>query len=138
MVVMLLKTWKQLGLLLVLCLLFYGAFLLPRSGSAAHIRLFKAPSPPLSDLFGDLHLNGETCEAVFPGLTKDIDDIASLGPFPLKQARNQGPLQIRIHGSQVSSANCTACSWASLIAPCINCRFILFIKKMMIYSPPGL
>ncbi len=48
-----------------------------------------------------LNLDESQCDARFPGLTEDIDRMVALGPFKLKQARDQGPLQARIKDGQV-------------------------------------
>ena len=59
----------------------------------------KASPPP--EILRNLSLDEEQCNAHFPGLTKEIDDVVAQGPFPVKQTGNMGPLQGRIKDGQV-------------------------------------
>ncbi|KAL1836199.1 hypothetical protein VTJ49DRAFT_5452 [Mycothermus thermophilus] len=43
----------------------------------------------------------DVCEAYFPGLTKEVDDMVAKGPFEVKQTGDLGPLQGRIQDGQL-------------------------------------
>jgi predicted ester cyclase len=52
-------------------------------------------------VLNNLSLDEEQCNAYFPGLTKEIDDVVAEGPFVVKQTGDMGPLQGRIKNGQV-------------------------------------
>jgi hypothetical protein len=54
-------------------------------------------------VLNNLSLDEEQCNAYFPGLTKEIDDVVAEGPFVVKQTGDMGPLQGRIKNGQVRS-----------------------------------
>ncbi len=55
------------------------------------------------EILNNLSLDTEECEAYFPGLTKEIDDVVAEGPFQVKQTGDLGPLQGRIQDGKVRS-----------------------------------
>lgn len=57
--------------------------------------------PSSGDIFQSLHLDENQCEAVFHGLTNDINHNVALGPFKLKLGGRLGPLQVRIKNGRV-------------------------------------
>ncbi len=71
-----------------------------------HKTKLRRPSPAV---LASLGLDEETCRATFPGLMDDIDGLVSLGPFTLRPARNDGPLQVRIQDGQVRKAQPPVC-----------------------------
>jgi len=126
------RIWKQGCVLLGICFLLY--ILLPFSDArSASGRLFRSSS---ASHFTSLHLDKRTCERAFPRLTNDIDDMVSLGPFKVKQARNLGPLQVKIQDNQASLPSGIGCA-RMLNWLLINISSILFIKKMTTSSPVG-
>ena len=52
-------------------------------------------------MLNDLSLDEAQCEAYFPGLTKEIDEVVAEGPFEVKRTGDMGPLQGRIRNGQV-------------------------------------
>jgi len=102
------RYWRQVILLLGFGSLLYLAHL--QYGLGSVVEQSKRPSGTTAlphggghekKLFQALNLNERQCEATFPGLTKDIQDSVALGAFPLKQARDMGPLQARIKDGQL-------------------------------------
>ncbi|KAK4159335.1 lactation elevated protein 1 [Cladorrhinum sp. PSN259] len=53
------------------------------------------------ELLNNLSLDEHQCDAAFPGLTKEIDDVVSQGSFVVKQTGDLGPLQGRIKNGQI-------------------------------------
>ncbi len=95
------RRWKHLAVALALlflaCLWFRDRIFASYGASRLRVK------HPFRPVLNSLHLDEETCNAVFPGLTKDIDDMVALGPFKLKQARDMGPLQAKLKDGQVES-----------------------------------
>ncbi|OIW29293.1 hypothetical protein CONLIGDRAFT_655209 [Coniochaeta ligniaria NRRL 30616] len=56
---------------------------------------------PPQTRFDTLRLTTEQCEATFPGLTKDLNDTVSLGPFNIQPSGDGGPLQVKIEDGQL-------------------------------------
>ncbi|KAK3331920.1 hypothetical protein B0T19DRAFT_397740 [Cercophora scortea] len=54
-----------------------------------------------SKILDNLSLDEGECNAAFPGLTKEIDDIVAVGPFKVKNMGDFGPLQGRIKDGQI-------------------------------------
>jgi len=103
-----LRRWKRIWVVLGASFLVYIwlPFLKARLGYGSDDGHFTVPisrgrRPPPKQTLLSLSLDEATCDKVFPGLSKDIDDTVALGPFSLKQARNMGPLQIRLKDGQV-------------------------------------
>lgn len=102
------RRWRQalttLGLFLFLYFLLFTFDLLPGDGSNSRYSLgYGAHNRPSRDVFSNLRLTEEQCDATFPGLTGDIDRTVALGPFTLKPpSKTMGPLQARIKDGQVS------------------------------------
>jgi hypothetical protein len=117
---------RQITLLLGACLIFFCLVFVWRTpaddneygsssssgGGSASVRPARAssasssPAPFLKpalpkEVLENLSLNEEECDAAFPGLTKEIDDAVSLGPFKVKQTGDLGPLQGRIKDGKV-------------------------------------
>ncbi|KAH6842529.1 glycosyl transferase family 90-domain-containing protein [Chaetomium sp. MPI-CAGE-AT-0009] len=89
-----------LGVLLALyCLVFVWNTPAPRSTGASG-RPGKQPPPP-PEILNNLSLDEHQCNAYFPGLTKEIDDVVAEGPFQVKQTGDMGPLQGRIKNGQI-------------------------------------
>ena len=63
--------------------------------------------PP--ELLNNLSLGEDECNAAFPGLTKEIDDVVAEGPFQVKQTGDLGPLQGRIQDGQVGDYPALPC-----------------------------
>ncbi len=53
------------------------------------------------EILNNLSLDTGECEAYFPGLTKEIDDVVAEGPFQVRQTGDLGPLQGRIEDGKV-------------------------------------
>ena len=104
------RRWKYvrltLSLLFLTSLLLYVASPRIAGGGGAD---YEVPPPtwrprhPSRHLLNSLSLDEDQCNAAFPGLTDDVNKTVALGAFPLKQARNFGPLQARLKDGQVSS-----------------------------------
>ncbi|KAH6617307.1 glycosyl transferase family 90-domain-containing protein [Chaetomium tenue] len=62
-------------------------------------RAGKPALPP--EVLNNLSLDEGQCNAYFPGLTKEIDEVVAEGPFPVKQTGDMGPLQGRIKDGQI-------------------------------------
>jgi hypothetical protein len=73
------------------------------SASATRSRWQRKASPP-PEILSNLSLDEGQCNAYFPGLTKEIDDVVAQGPFPVQQTGNLGPLQGRIKDGQVGAS----------------------------------
>jgi hypothetical protein len=88
-----------LGVLLALyCLVFvWGTPPGPSLSRGAGSR--RPPPPP--EILSNLSLDEAQCNAYFPGLTKEIDDVVAEGPFQVKQTGDLGPLQGRIKDGRV-------------------------------------
>ena len=63
------------------------------------------PSRPglTPELLNNLSLDQDQCDAAFPGLTKEIDDMVAKGPFTVNHTGDLGPLQGRIKDGKVCS-----------------------------------
>jgi hypothetical protein len=71
------------------------------------------PPPPPPEILGNLSLDEEQCNAHFPGLTKEIDDVVAQGPFPVRQTWKMGPLLVRIKDGQVRACHYSITSSSS-------------------------
>ncbi|KAK1750851.1 lactation elevated protein 1 [Echria macrotheca] len=65
-------------------------------------RLWELCTPELLD---NLSLDERQCNAAFPGLTQDIDDVVAQGPFPVRNTGERGPVQGRIKNGQLYIIN---------------------------------
>lgn len=93
------QTTMYLGIGLVL---FCVSFVFHPSTASTRSSLFGPPRPKLTpELLSNLSLDEAQCNAAFPGLTKEVDDMVAKGPFILKQTGDSGPLQARIKDNQV-------------------------------------
>ncbi|OAA61742.1 hypothetical protein SPI_04601 [Niveomyces insectorum RCEF 264] len=100
------------GVLLLLLLFAYAhhnTYSTTTTNSVAHVGFHNAQQDeddhhggPSRGAFENLRLNETACLATFPGLTDDIDAMVALGPFPVKQARDMGPLQAKLEDGQVT------------------------------------
>ncbi|KAL2115448.1 hypothetical protein VTJ04DRAFT_9703 [Mycothermus thermophilus] len=62
----------------------------------------KQHSPPPKEVLRNLSLTAEQCDAYFPGLTKEVDEVVKKGPFEVRQQTSGlGPLQGRIEDGQI-------------------------------------
>ncbi len=93
---------RRVTLLLGCVLVLYCLFFLSTNGSGGSTWRTGSLKKVPEDLLQDLFLDESQCEATFPGLTKDIHDTLSEGPFKVKQTGNLGPLQGRIKDGRVS------------------------------------
>ncbi|KAK4229328.1 lactation elevated protein 1 [Podospora fimiseda] len=78
-----------------------------------------SPSKPAltPELLNNLSLDEHQCNAAFPGLTKEIDDVVAQGPFIVKQIGDLGPLQGRIKNGQSRTASLHQLHRAILTSP---------------------
>ncbi|GAB1316267.1 Glycosyl transferase CAP10 domain-containing protein [Madurella fahalii] len=92
---------RQTTLILGICLAFYCLIFVSRTPQPHHAE----PAGPTrrlpAEILNNLSLDEEQCDAAFPGLTKEIDDVVAEGPFQVKQANGLGPLQGRIQDGQI-------------------------------------
>lgn len=147
MVALLPRAWKQACALLGICFLLYTSFLFSTTYSVNGRVLFQSsrqPSGPharrpFNHAHNFLDLDENTCKATFPGLTKDIDDMVSLGPFTVKQEPNVRYFHARIQDGQVSPPRQVSyihCSQTSvLLTGLANRSSTLSMKKAMTGSP---
>ena len=56
---------------------------------------------PPPEILNNLSLDTEQCEAYFPGLTREIEEVVAEGPFQVRQTGDMGPLQGRIRDGKV-------------------------------------
>ncbi|KAI0973599.1 glycosyl transferase family 90-domain-containing protein [Xylaria arbuscula] len=56
---------------------------------------------PTQETYHALSLSERECNAIFPDLTRDLEETIALGPFTLKQAHGPGPLQARVKDGQL-------------------------------------
>lgn len=75
-----------------------------RAGRARKQQPSTQPPRPPREILNNLSLDEEQCNAYFPGLTKQIEDVVAQGPFEVKQTGDSGPLQGRIKDGQVRDA----------------------------------
>jgi hypothetical protein len=88
--------------LVVYCLVFiWDTPVSSASSTRASWQRKASPPPPPPEILRNLSLDEEQCNAHFPGLTKEIDDVVAQGPFPVKQTGKMGPLQGRIKDGKV-------------------------------------
>lgn len=93
------QTTTYLGIGLVLFCVF---FIFHPSTASTRSTLFGSPRLKLTpELLNNLSLDEAQCNAAFPGLTKEVDDMVAKGPFIVKQTGDSGPLQARIKDNQV-------------------------------------
>lgn len=93
------QTTTYLGIGLVLFCVF---FIFHPSTASTRSTLFGPPRLKLTpELLNNLSLDEAQCNAAFPGLTKEVDDMVAKGPFIVKQTGDSGPLQARIKDNQV-------------------------------------
>lgn len=93
------QTTTYLGIGLVLFCVF---FIFHPSNASTRSTLFGPPRLKLTpELLNNLSLDEAQCNAAFPGLTKEVDDMVAKGPFIVKQTGDSGPLQARIKDNQV-------------------------------------
>ncbi|KAK0615013.1 glycosyl transferase family 90-domain-containing protein [Bombardia bombarda] len=109
---------RQTTLVLGVCLVVYCLFFVwitPTAHGNDHYTdndvVSSSPNPSRPEYFlrytssdttlNNLSLTEEQCNAVFPGLTKDIDDVVAQGPFIVKQMGDFGPLQGRIKDGKI-------------------------------------
>ncbi|KAK3381274.1 glycosyl transferase family 90-domain-containing protein [Podospora didyma] len=85
--------------LAIFCFLF--VFRSPSDGSSSKRSSSPSIARPPPEILENLSLTEDQCDAAFPGLTKEIDDVVSKGPFTVKQSGDLGPLQGRIKDGQI-------------------------------------
>ncbi|KAK4152116.1 AFG1-like ATPase-domain-containing protein [Chaetomidium leptoderma] len=89
-----------LGFVLVIyCLVF--VWNTPANNKGSRRQRKPPPPPPPAEILNSLSLGEEQCDAYFPGLTKEIDNVVAEGPFQVKQTGDTGPLQGRIKDGQI-------------------------------------
>ncbi|KAK3995763.1 O-glucosyltransferase rumi [Cladorrhinum sp. PSN332] len=94
------QSWRlrQATLIVGLCLVSYCLIFTLRTPLPSYSRL----RPTLTlELLDNLSLDEQQCNAAFPGLTKEIDDVVARGPFVVKQTGDLGPLQGRIKNGRI-------------------------------------
>ncbi|KAK0616249.1 glycosyl transferase family 90-domain-containing protein [Immersiella caudata] len=87
--------------LVVYCLLFVYNAPDANYGTTSWSPLRKTSTKLTPELLNNLSLGEDECKAAFPGLTKEIDDTVSKGPFTIKPSGDLGPLQGRIKDGQL-------------------------------------
>ena len=94
------QTTMYLGIGLVLFCFFFAFH--PSTASTRSSLFGPPPRPRLTpELLNNLSLDEAQCNAAFPGLTKEVDDMVAKGPFIVKPTGDRGPLQGRIKDNQV-------------------------------------
>ncbi|CAK7231414.1 hypothetical protein SCUCBS95973_007908 [Sporothrix curviconia] len=88
----------------ILLLIIYLTYRRPVPGKPSFYRapLPKTGSSSRTRHFDNLHLDDAQCKAAFPGLTKDIDDMVAMGPFPLGyETRPDSTMLVRLEKGQL-------------------------------------
>ncbi|CAK7210680.1 hypothetical protein SBRCBS47491_000857 [Sporothrix bragantina] len=88
----------------ILLLIVYHVYHQPVLGQLSVHRLPLPKTASLSNRkhFDDLRLDDAQCQATFPGLTKDIDDMVAFGSFSVKyETRPDSPMLVRLEKGQL-------------------------------------
>ncbi len=64
-------------------------------------RTFVHRGQPPATLLNSLFLSEKQCAAIFPGLTRSVDNVVEEGPFKVVDGGNLGPVQGRIKDGKV-------------------------------------
>jgi hypothetical protein len=103
------RFWRQIcvvsGALLVLYFSVSAFDIFRAHGVAKYIATPRWRDSSSLDEFNNLGLTEKQCTIAFPGLTKDIDETVSLGPFKMKTPTEAGPLVASINKGSVSFAS---------------------------------
>lgn len=105
MMVLQMRCWRHFYILSGALLLLYGSIHgldALRHGVTDYLAISRWRDSTSSGALKNLGLTEEQCNAAFPGLTKDIDDMVSLGPFTLETPTEMGPLVARVKDGSVS------------------------------------
>lgn len=96
---------RQMTLILGSCLVFYCLLFVSRTPQPHRAAPAGPTRQPPAEILNNLSLDEDQCNAAFPGLTKEIDDVVAEGPFLVKQTSGLGPLQGRIQNGQVRASS---------------------------------